>query len=164
VKNPRKSRVGRPRKFQDESRPVTVTLPERTLERLSLINADRARAIVTATELATATVSSQQPDVEVVEVAKGAGVILVGPNQSLRRIPWLRLVEVSPARSLLSLPSGTAVESLEIAILDLLDHLLPEEAGEREMLLRLRELIRGFRQEQTVSKVEILIVKTRRQG
>lgn len=162
MKNYRGTRGGRPKKFEGASRPVTVTLPERTLEKLSLINPDRARAIASATELATAAVSDRQPSVDVVEIEKGSGVILVGPSRSLKRIPWLRLVEVTPARYLLSIPSGTAVESLEVAILDLLDHLLPEEAGEREMLCRLREFLRGFRQERSVSKVEILIVKMHR--
>src|SRR4029079_11482540 len=37
---------GRPRKFAQPSRPVTVTLPEDTLTRLGTIDADLGRAIV----------------------------------------------------------------------------------------------------------------------
>jgi len=41
---------GRPRKFQEASRPVTVTLPQRTLELLSTFDEDRGRAIVKVTD------------------------------------------------------------------------------------------------------------------
>ena len=45
-----KSRVekhpgGRPAKFAEPSRPVTVTLPERVLQLLAAVDADRAKAI-----------------------------------------------------------------------------------------------------------------------
>ena len=33
----------------------------------------------------------------------------------LKRIPFLKLIEIAPARYLLTIPSGTAVESLEVA-------------------------------------------------
>ena len=55
----------------------------------------------------------------------GVGIILVGVSRCLRQIPWLRLVEVAPARFLLSIPSGTPVELLEIALDDLREAVPP---------------------------------------
>jgi hypothetical protein len=47
-----KTKIGRRPKFRGPRRPVTVTLPERTLATLAAIDADRARAIVKVTETA----------------------------------------------------------------------------------------------------------------
>ena len=52
-KPPKKSasKGGRPAKFDEPSRPVTITLPDRILDRLKEIDADRALAIVKAVEV-----------------------------------------------------------------------------------------------------------------
>lgn len=152
---------GRPRKFTGASRPITVTLPETTMELLKLVHQDRALAIAKATEIATSAVAGHAHTVEVVAIDKGHGIIIVPPNESLKRIPWLRMVAVSPGRYLLSIPTGTSVDSLEVAILDLIDHLPTQESGERNMLVQLRDLMRSLRLGQSVSKAEILIVNTR---
>src|SRR5215813_253062 len=94
-----KNKNGRPPKFHEPRRPVTVTLPESTLARLASINADRARAIVKVTDAAMPE-GAKQEGVRVVEVSPGLGVIIVGPSQMLRKIQWLRLVEVAPTRFL----------------------------------------------------------------
>ena len=155
---------GRPRKFHEASRPVTVTLPERTLHGLSMIDKDRARAIVRVVDAVSKATAPAGPGVEVVEIKKGAGYILVGSDKTLKQIPWLQLVEVTPSRYLLSIPTGTAVESLEVAILDLLEHLPPGEEPERKLLLRLREVLKHQRIGSTVSRAEILFVGTRGGG
>src|SRR5215475_1507076 len=87
---------GRPPKFSEPRRPVTVTLPESTLARLAAINPDRAQAIVKAVGTAVPLDSKSQKQVEVVEVSPGVGIILVGPSRYLKRIKWLRLVKVAP--------------------------------------------------------------------
>lgn len=153
---------GRPRKFDEPSRPVTVTLPERTLRRLSAIDEDRARAIVKAADVAVAGDSAASKGVEIVEVEPGAAIILVGPSRSLRRIPFLRPVEVAPARYLLTIPSGTPVESLEIALLDVIEGLPAGDEDERALLEELSSQIRGFRRGQKMSKAEMLLVDTGR--
>src|SRR5690349_18001779 len=108
-------RRGRPPKFQQRGRPITVTLPDSTLARLAAIDPDRSRAIVKATDAAMAAQSNGVALPELVEVAPGIRVILVGPTRSLRQIEWLRLFEVAPFRFLLIIPSGTSVDSLELA-------------------------------------------------
>jgi hypothetical protein len=115
-------------------------------------------------DAASAATSSTEPAVEVVETERGIDYVLVRSNKTLKQLPWLRLVEVTPSRYLLALPSGMAVESLEVGIIDLLDKLAPEEEYERNMLLRLRELFKHQRLGRSVSRAEILFIKTREKG
>ena len=102
---------GRPPKFDEPRRPVTITLPERTLVRLAAVHTDRATAIVKVVEDALPNGSSGKQLVEVVRVAPDAAIIVVAPSRSLRRIPWLRLAEISPRRHLLTVVPGTAARS-----------------------------------------------------
>jgi hypothetical protein len=151
---------GRPPKFREPRRPITVTLPENTLARLAAIDPDRARAIVKATEAATARDAKTHRRVELVEVMPGLGIIVVGPSRYLQKIEWLRLVEVAPMRFLLILPSGTPVDSLEVAIIDLLEDLGPHDEWEKSVLQQLRDLIRDLRLRGKLSRAELLLIDT----
>ena len=153
----RKSR-GRPPNFDEARRPITVTLPERVLQQLAALHADRARAIVKATTFAIGFEKEERPLVDVVEVRPGEALIIVGPSKRLFEIKWLRLVEIAPARHLLVIPTGTTIEQLEVAIGDVLDRLPPEEQYERELLAELHRIIRHRRRQQEVSKAEILLI------
>jgi hypothetical protein len=156
-----RNRGGRPPKFREPRHPVTVTLPERTLRLLAAVDKDRARAVVKVTDAALAPTDTPQSRlVDVVEVMPDVGIILVGPSRCLRQIPWLRLVEVAPGRFLLSIPSGTPVDSLEIALHDLLETVPPADARERAILERLHALMRRLRRGRSVSKAEMLFVDT----
>ncbi|MGH6635657.1 MAG: hypothetical protein ACRED0_05815, partial [Gammaproteobacteria bacterium] len=74
-----KGKSGRPPKFRGPRRPITVTLPENTLARLASIDPDRARAIVKATDTIMPFDAESHKQVELVEVAPGLGIIIVGP-------------------------------------------------------------------------------------
>ena len=50
VSSVKAKRTGRPAKFAEPSRPVTVTLPERILDLLAAVDSDRAQAIVKTVE------------------------------------------------------------------------------------------------------------------
>jgi hypothetical protein len=156
-----RKRAGRPPKFHEARRPVTVTLPESTLARLASIDPDRARAIVKVTNAVT---PDHAKHVELVEVSPGLGVIIVGPSTLLRKIKWLRLVEVAPTRFLLTIPLGTSVDSLELAIGDLLEEVKPHENREHSTLIELRDLIRRLRRHGELSKAEMLFIHTRTRG
>jgi hypothetical protein len=150
---------GRPPKFDEPRRPVTLTLPERTLARLAAVHPDRATAIVKLVEDALPEgANGGKKLVDVVRVAPGAAVILVAPSRSLRRIPWLRLAEISPRRHLLTVVPGTPIESLEVAILDLIESLPASESYERTILTTLRKLIGTSRRSRDISKFEMLYV------
>lgn len=155
-----RSSGGRPPKFDEPSRPITVTLPERTLKELEIIDADRAVAIVKATDNAVGSGFGSERLVELVTISKDQSLIVVAPCQSLRRIPWLNMVEIAPTRFLLALPSGTQVEVLEVAISDILEHLPETEARERSILGELRTLIASIRRNGRVTKAELLFVST----
>ena len=154
----RRNAGGRPPKFDEPRRPVTLTLPERTLTRLAAVDADRATAIVKLVD-SLLPASNGQRLVDVVEVAPGAAIILVAPSRYLRRIPWLRLAELSPGRHLVTILPGTPIDSLEVAILDLLESLPASEDYERKILDELRRLIGAGRREQKITKYEMLYVR-----
>jgi hypothetical protein len=151
---------GRPPKFKEESGPITVTLPRRIVQKLESINMDRAKAIVKCVDNLAEKAWPDDKRVEVIEVSKGTGLLVVGCNQSLKKIPWLRLIEIAPCRYLLSIPTGTAIESLEIAIMDLIEHLPQDESTEKHLLTDLRKTISHHRRKEEVSKGEILYINT----
>ena len=152
---------GRPPKFSVPRRPVTVTLPDRTLAQLAAIDADRARAIVKITDAATGGDQRRFRPVELVEMAPGKSLIVVGPSQALKQIQWLKLIKIAPARYLLTLPSGTPVESLEVALSDLLKNSATQQnERERAILQELMNLIGHQRRAKRMSKAEVLIISS----
>jgi hypothetical protein len=152
-----KSPVGRPPKFAEPAKPVTVTLPERILKKLQLINTDRGLAI---TKLVDSFLPEdlQHPPLEIVEVCDGQGLIVVSFSEALSRIPGLQLIRISPDRYIISIQSGTAVDSLELALLDLIDHMSVSEITDLVILKKLREMLKKIRRKQGVTKAEILFV------
>lgn len=152
---------GRPPKFDEPRRPVTVTLPIRTLDKLASIDPDRAAAIVKLADAAVPQAEAAVPLVDVVGVAPGIAVLLVAPSRHLRSLPLLQLVEIGPERHLLAVPSGTAVETLEVSLADLLDRLEGGEERERAILEQLLDRLRELRRSRSVSKAEILFVHTK---
>ena len=149
---------GRPPKFAEPSRPVTLTLPESTLSALQQIDPDRSRAIVELTKKARSSASAN-PLVEIVEMAKNTGLVVVGPSKALAKMPFLRLVQVAPARYLLTFEHGHDFHNLEIAIIDALDD--EYEKRERDLLTQLLDHIKGLRKSGRVSMAEILVIKLR---
>ena len=159
-----KSKAGRPPKFSGPRRPITMTLPESTLDRLESIDVDRARAIVKLTDAAMPLDSAAQRKIDIVEVAPGLGIIIVGPSRLLQKVQGLRLVEVAPMRFLLTIPPGTSVDSFELAIMDLLEDDKSKEDWEISTLTQLRDLIRALRREGKLMKAEMLFIDTRAPG
>ncbi len=148
--------VGRPPKFLEERRPVTMTLPVRVMEFLKTVNPDRARAIVKIADAAATGLCGRKP-VEIVEVAPHRGLIIVADSALLRSIEGLRLIEIAPARFLITVNSGLAVESLEVQIQDIIE----EGNGGAEDIELLKELLhqlRHQRRRRAVSKEELLII------
>ena len=148
---------GRPPKYSEASLPITVTLPERILQDLHSINTDRSRAIVKCVEAVMAKGDSPFKSVELIELIRGKALIVVGQSPSLQQIEWLRLVEIAPFRFLLVLPSGTAVEVLEVTIQDLLRNLDPS-SSENALLKELLDVISHQRRGHSISKAELLFI------
>lgn len=155
---------GRPRKFAEPSRPITVTLPERTLDLLKAVHEDRARAITKVTDAALHGEAADRPLVRLVEIEPGTAVLIVGPSRRLREIPWLSLAEIAPAQHLLAVASGTPPERLELTLIDLIDSLASDEGHERALLEELRRQIARLRRERRMSTSEIILVNTNPAG
>lgn len=154
---PRGGVGGRPPKFHEPRRPVTVTLPERTLNVLSSVDADRARAIVKLADRVEGS-NGDHKGVELVPIASDAAVLVIGRSQSLTKIPWLRQIEIAPARHLISIEPGTPIDSLEVALADLLDH--DDEMHDRPIVAELLAHVRRQRRDQSISKEEILVIRS----
>ena len=154
----RKGVGGRPPKFAEPSRPITLTLPESTLEGLRLIDEDRGQAIVKLTQQAMRGGDAAQPQVEIMEMAANIGVLIIGPSAALRRIPFLHLVEVAPARFLLALDPGNDFKNLEIAIHDVMEDVPEDDVRERALIAQLLQHIRNVRKNSRVRMAEILFV------
>ena len=149
---------GRPPKFREKRQPVTMTLPLRVLEILRSVDHDRARAVAKLAARA-ADAAGGKPSVEVVEMAPHRGLIVVSNHRALEGVEGLRLVEIAPSRFLITLDKSLSMESLEIALQDLLDESAAGSA-DRAFLAELLALIRRQRRGRTVSREEILIVNS----
>ena len=158
--SPARHAGGRPPKFAGPRRVVTLTLPERTIAQLESVDTDRARAIAQLAELVTKDGAAPRahPPVEMIQTAPGIGIILISRCPSLTRIPFLHLIPVGPSRFLLALDPGISADSLEVALLDLLDDVPEERKVERRVIEELRHQIKGLRQTRRVRKAEILFV------
>lgn len=152
---------GRPPKFREPRHPVTMTLPERILDKLAEIDPDRAHAVVKVTEAVAGAGKGSFKPVELVEMAPGKSLIVVGPSKALKQIPWLKLIEIARTRYLLTVPSGTPIEALEVALRDLFHEPgLKKNERENTVLLELLNVIGHQRRTQRLSKAEILIIDT----
>jgi hypothetical protein len=152
---------GRPPKFLEPRHPVTMTLPDRILDHLARIDPDRALAVVKVTEAAIGTEREDGKAVESIEIAHGKSLIVVGLSKALRDIPWLKFIEIGPTRYLLAIPTGTAIEVLEVALRDLIHR--PEFMEDEHEMAILNELVNFLghkRRARHLSKAEILIVES----
>lgn len=68
------------------------------------------------------------------------------------------MVPVAPGRHLITLQPGVSPDSLEIALVDLMDDIPRGETAERRVVDELRRQIKGLRQDRRVTKAEILFV------
>lgn len=153
-----KRTAGRPSKFAEPSRPVTVTLPERVLNKLHQLNSDRGLAITKAVDTLVPDPSQQRPPLEIVPICDGQGMIVIGYSKVLSQMPGVQLVEISPLRYLISMQPGGSVDSFELALIDIIDHLTPDAASEASLLQDLRKVLMSIRRKQGMKKAEILLV------
>lgn len=147
---------GRPPKFNEARRRITVTLPDRTLKGMISIDSDRAQAIVKVVDAFVGVNSARKP-VEIVEVLPGKAIVLVGPNQCLKEIPFLDQIEVAPARYLLIISADATIESLELALGDIRQSLAMENDYERSILEQLLQYITHHRRRKAMTKSGLLL-------
>ena len=150
---------GRPPKFTEPSRVVTVTLPVAALALLAELDDDRARAIVKATELATAAVDRDAGrPVEMQAVSSGRAVITVPQSPALSAVTGLSLIQIRPSRYLIVLEPGTALTEVEVALVDALEALEPGE-DDHAILVQLLQSLRTFRRSDRARTGELILVE-----
>ena len=155
----RKNKGGRPAKFNEPSRPVTVTLPLRILDRLAAIDGDRALAIVKAVDKVLGSDEKKFAAVREFPINGNETLIAVADNRFLRRIPWLTLLEVAPGQHFLSLKDGVPLEKLEVTLGDLIDAPGDATEAERDVLRQLRAFLKksSNQSESEIRKAESLL-------
>jgi hypothetical protein len=118
---------GRPRKFAEPSRSVTLTLPEGVIEALSGIDRDLSRAVV---RIAQPQLTKRPSAAAELAVFGGRAVIVVNPCRALEERTGIVLVPLSDGRALISFDESTSVENLELQLRDALeeDNLAKEDA------------------------------------
>lgn len=152
------NRVGRPAKFQEPRRAVTITLPQSTLNQLQRLDDDRSLAIVRMVDTAQSKRPNRQP-VEIVPVGPRQGLIITIFGSGYSKIPFVRLVEVEPGRNLIALDPGRSIADLELAVADLLaegEDLTPQD---QTLMGSLLKILSQLRKADQISKAEILLVK-----
>jgi len=85
-------------------------------------------------------------------------MIVIGYSKVLSQMPGVQLVEISPLRYLISMQPGGSVDSFELALIDIIDHLTPDAASEASLLQDLRKVLMSIRRKQGMKKAEILLV------
>lgn len=149
---------GRPRKFRGPSRVVTLTLPDRTIEQLSDIDGDRAKAIVKAAQFATSGARDDDTRVDLVEVSAGVALIIVPYCRYLHESPDISLAQIVPGRFLIMLPEGTPLSTVEIAVGDQLALMDQSDTRDREVLQQLLTHLRAARRANRANMASVVLV------
>ena len=126
---------------------------------LAAVDSDRAKAICKLADARLGARGEISRPVATVEVDDGQAILLVNHSARLSRLPWLRLIEVAPGRNLISIRSGTSIETIEVALRDLLEDLPAGKSRDREILDALLDILRASRRTNATLKEEILFVK-----
>ena len=153
---------GRPRKFGRPSRAVTVTLPEDVLTRLSALDVDLGRAIVSLVERRAARVRAMKP-AEIASYGNHA-VIIVSPVNALKRIDGVQLVPIGNGRALISLERAHSIPEFELGLGDALAR-NDVNGLERRTLAAVADILRQTRRSRRVILEErtIIVFETKRQ-
>ncbi len=118
-------RRGRPRKFLEPSRAVTLTLPKDVVSALAAIDTDLSRAVVRLAQPELA--KRPHPAAELAVFGRRA-VIVVNPTRTLEERTGVSLIPLSDGRALISFEQPTTIAQLELRLQDAVDdHRLPAE-------------------------------------
>lgn len=158
---PSSPKGGRPPKFDEPSRPITVTLPLRVLETLSQISSDRAKAIVQSVDAFLPSPSSAPaPLICEWPVNDNESLLAIADNRFLRRLPWLSLVRIAPGFHLIALKPDASLEKLELAIGDIIDTATDATPAELDLLRQLLKRLQTPRRNRAVRSESILVIRT----
>jgi hypothetical protein len=147
-------RRGRPRKFMQPSRAVTLTLPENVIAALEAVDNDLSRAVVRVSQREMT--KRPHPAAELAVFGRFA-VIVVNPTRTLEQRTGVLLVPLSDGRALISFDETMTAARLELKIEDELeDRALPSE--DALVFASIRELLRETRRSKSVSLTQRNII------
>jgi len=153
-------RRGRPPKFAEPSRALTLTLPERVIEVLAAVDPDVSRAVVRLA-LPEAKRARRTP-AELVSFGRHA-VIVVTPTRTLERQAGVTLVPLPDGRALISFEQPTTLAELELHLDDAIrsGRLVPPD---RVVFEAISEILRAARLSTTVALRErhIIVLEAKR--
>jgi hypothetical protein len=112
------SRRGRPRKFGEPSRAVTLTLPENVIAALEGIDRDLSRAVV---HVMRQDVPRPPRLPAQLSVFGRRAVITITPSRALEELLGIVLVPLTDGRALISFDDSMTLERLELKLRDALD-------------------------------------------
>jgi hypothetical protein len=153
-------RRGRPRKFTEPSRPVTVTLPERIIDALTSIDVDLGRAIVRVAQPALA--DRPHASAELATFGRHS-VIVVHPSRTLERRTGIELLHLPDGRALISFDQTRTIPSLELLIKDALeDRDLPR--ADRRMFEAIADILKTARRSDRVAVLQrtVIVLESRK--
>jgi hypothetical protein len=136
---------GRPRKFAEPARAVTITLPESVLSTLTSVHKDISRAIVQLTERR---LRHKHPLAELVTFGRNA-VITVRPTPSLEKRADVQLVPLPDGRALISFAQARTIAEFELTLNDALEG-TSLEADDRELFEAIVRILKDARRSHTV--------------
>jgi len=140
-------RRGRPRKFQDPSRSVTLTLPEKIIDALEAVDHDLSRAVV---RLAQPEMAKQPHPTAELSSFGGRSIIVVHPTRTLEQRTGVFLVPLPDGRAIIAFDESMTPARLELKIQDELDdHRLPDE--DAKVFEAIRDILKEARRSQAVT-------------
>lgn len=137
---------GRPKKFDEPTRVVTLTLPESAVSRLLQVHSDLARAVLGLID--TTAPGRERGPAELVVFGRHA-VISVRHTPTLERRIGVQLVPLPDGRALISFDSPRTVAELELAITDALDD-RSLQADDRAVFEGIAAILRDARRDKHV--------------
>jgi hypothetical protein len=148
---------GRPRKFAEPTRAVTLTLPESVLSTLTSVHKDLSLAIVQLTERRR---RHKHPLAELVTFG-GNAVITVRPTPSLEKRAGVQLVPLPDGRALISFAQPQTIAELELTLNDALED--PAlEPDDRELFEAIVHILKDARRSGSVvvQRRNIIVLET----
>lgn len=147
-------------KSDNPKRVITLALTKEILHVLETFDQDINQAITKVTSLVTQRNIPKGSSFEIIKVAPHKSIFIVGSDTLLSKISWLKLIEIAPGRNLIAIPSGTSMESLEVALLELIESISSDEDENRPLLMEFRKYVGRLRRYNKMFRAEIMIVDT----
>lgn len=159
MSRPSPTKRGRPLKFGRPSQLVSLTLPVDVVDWLADIDDDLGWALVKVHERSTRTKTRPNEVAGLVQLPGNRALILVRPDL-FTNLKGVSLIPLADGRAFLALDATKGVADLEVAVLDRLDApALPPP--ERAALLRMRQLLKQWRQDGILFESRAIVVAHR---